>query len=55
MNFIFTKTQGKRVVIVLDLEVLQKGELVAKKIGNPVTIGSDGRVGVCFYLSTGAS
>jgi len=36
--------QGKRVVIVLDLEVLQKGELVAKKIGNPVTIGSDGRV-----------
>ena len=55
MNFIFTKTQGKRVVIVLDLEVLQRGELVAKKIGNPVTIGSDGRVGVCFYLSTGAS
>ena len=35
-------------VIVLDLEVLQKGALVAKKIGNPVTIGSDGKVGACY-------
>ena len=45
----FYDDQGKRVVIVLDLEVLQKGELVAKKIGNPVTIGSDGKVGVCGF------
>ena len=36
--------QTKRVVIVLELEVLQRGEAVAKKIGNPVTIGSDGTV-----------
>jgi len=36
--------QGKRVVIVLDLEVLQTGETVGKKIGNPATIGSDGKV-----------
>ena len=32
----------------LDLEVLQKGEMVGKKIGNPVTIGSDGKVGQSF-------
>lgn len=36
--------QTKRVVIVLELEVLQRGEAVGKKIGNPVTIGSDGTV-----------
>ena len=27
------------------LQVLQRGEAVGKKIGNPVTIGSDGTVG----------
>ena len=36
--------QAKRVVIVLELEVLQRGEQVGKKIGNPATIGSDGKV-----------
>jgi replication factor A1 len=36
--------QSKRVVIVLELEVLQRGETVGKRIGNPVTIGSDGKV-----------
>jgi len=36
--------QSKRVVIVLDLEVLQRGEEVGRKIGNPVAIGSDGKV-----------
>ena len=34
--------QTKRVVIVLALEVLQRGEAVARKIGDPVTISSDG-------------
>ena len=33
-----------------DLEVLQKGALVAKKIGNPITIGSDGKVGLLEIL-----
>ena len=37
--------QGKCVTIVLDLEVLQKGDMEGKKIGNPVTIGPDGKVG----------
>ena len=36
----------------LDLEVLQKGEMVAKKIGNPVTIGSDGKVGSYFNFNS---
>ena len=36
----------------LDLEVLQKGEMVAKKIGNPVTIGSDGKVGPYFNFNS---
>jgi len=36
--------QAKRVVIVMDLEVLHRGETVGVKIGNPVTIGSDGKV-----------
>jgi len=36
--------QGKRVVIVLDLEVLQKGDSEGRKIGNPVSIRADGKV-----------
>ena len=49
---ILNNNQGKRVVIVLDLEVLQKGEMVGKKIGNPVTIGSDGKVGPPFNFNS---
>jgi len=36
--------QSKRVVIVLELEVVERGDVVGKKLGNPVTIGSDGKV-----------
>jgi len=36
--------QGKRVVILLDLEVLQRGDAEGRKIGNPVAIGADGKV-----------
>jgi len=36
--------QGKRVTILLDLEVLQKGDVEGRKIGNPVNIGADGKV-----------
>ena len=36
--------QGKKTIIILDLEVLQRGELVWKTIGNPNPIGSDGKV-----------
>ena len=32
---------GKKVMIIEDLEVLQKGELVGKKIGNPVSTQLD--------------
>ena len=36
--------QGKRVIIVLDLEVLQEGNEVCEKVGSPVPIGADGTV-----------
>ena len=36
--------QGKKAIIILDLEVLQRGELVGRTIGNPDPIGSDGKV-----------
>ena len=36
--------QTKRVVIILDLEVVTPGALVGFKIGNPVQIGSDGKI-----------
>jgi replication factor A1 len=35
---------GKRVVILLDLEVVTPGEQVGRKLGNPIQIGSDGVV-----------
>ena len=38
--------QAKRVVIVMDLEVLHRGETVGVMIGNPFTIGYDGKVGI---------
>ena len=31
-------------VVILDIEVLEQGPMVGEKIGNPATIGSDGRV-----------
>ena len=31
-------------VVILDIEVLEKGPMVGEKIGNPATIGSDGKV-----------
>jgi len=36
--------QSKRVVIILDLEVVTPGSQVGQKIGNPVQIGSDGKI-----------
>jgi len=36
--------QTKKVVIILDLEVVTPGSQVKSKIGNPVQIGSDGKV-----------
>ena len=30
--------QGKKVIIILDLEVLQEGSAVGEKIGNPIAI-----------------
>jgi len=36
--------QTKRVVIILDLEVITPGAQVGSKIGNPVQIGSDGKI-----------
>eukprot|EP00090_Calanus_glacialis_P036968 TRINITY_DN6328_c0_g1_i1.p1 TRINITY_DN6328_c0_g1~~TRINITY_DN6328_c0_g1_i1.p1 ORF type:complete len:623 (-),score=183.87 TRINITY_DN6328_c0_g1_i1:129-1997(-) len=36
--------QSKRVVIILDLEVVAPGNQVNKKIGNPVQIGADGKI-----------
>ena len=42
----FNQYKRLQVVIVLDLEVLLKGEMMVmdKKLGNPVAIGSDGKV-----------
>ena len=34
--------QGKRVIIILELEVLQPGEEVGHRIGSPVAINADG-------------
>ena len=36
--------QSKRVVIILELEVVTPGAQVGSKLGNPVQIGSDGKV-----------
>eukprot|EP00092_Neocalanus_flemingeri_P017032 GFUD01018420.1.p1 GENE.GFUD01018420.1~~GFUD01018420.1.p1 ORF type:complete len:627 (+),score=162.12 GFUD01018420.1:60-1940(+) len=36
--------QTKRVVIILDLEIVTPGAQVGSKIGNPVQIGSDGKI-----------
>ena len=37
-------TQSKRVVIILELEVVTPGAQVGSKLGNPVQIGSDGTI-----------
>ena len=36
--------QGKKVIIILDLEVLQEGSEVGAKIGSPIAIAADGTV-----------
>lgn len=36
--------QGKKVIIVLDLEVLQEGSEVGAKVGSPTPISADGTV-----------
>jgi len=36
--------QGKKVIIILDLEVLQEGSEVGEKIGSPIAIAADGTV-----------
>ena len=36
--------QGKKVIIVLDLEVLQEGSEVGEKVGSPIPISADGTV-----------
>ena len=36
--------QGKKVIIILDLEVLQEGSEVGEKLGSPVAIAADGTV-----------
>ena len=38
--------QGKRVIIILELEVLQPGEEVGHRIGSPVAINADGTLPV---------
>ena len=38
------ESPGMRVTMLVDLEVLQRGEMVGKRIGNPATIGLDGKV-----------
>ena len=40
----FVSTQGKKVIILLELEVLQSGSEVKEKIGNPTSINPDGTV-----------
>ena len=47
-----TQYQGKRVVILLDLEVLQRGDAEGRKIGNPVPIGADGKVSFLLRVLT---
>ena len=36
--------QGKKVIIILDLEVLQEGSSVGEKLGSPIPIAADGTV-----------
>ena len=36
--------QGKKVIIILDLEVLQEGSKVGEKLGSPIPIAADGTV-----------
>ena len=35
---------GKKVIIVLDLEILQEGSEVGEKVGSPIAMSSDGTV-----------
>ena len=43
-NFICNNLKNKKVIILLDLEVVKSGAEVGKKIGNPVQINADGTV-----------
>jgi replication factor A1 len=43
-NFICNNVNGKKVIILLDIEVIKSGAEVAKKIGEPVQIAADGSV-----------
>jgi len=43
-KFQVNNMQGKKVIIVLDLEVLQDGTEVGEKIGSPVAINADGTI-----------
>ena len=43
-NHICNNVNGKKVIILLDLEILKLGSEVGRKIGDPVQIGADGTV-----------
>lgn len=43
-NHICNNVNGKKVIILLDLEILKAGSEVGKKIGDPAQIGADGTV-----------
>ena len=43
---------SKKVVVILELEVLKPGSEVGKRLGSPVTIGPDGKISVSANWNT---
>ena len=54
-NFQCNNMQGKRVIIILDLEILQAGPEVGSKIGSPIAIAADGTVPTQTSEANGSS
>ena len=42
---------SKKVMVILEVEVIKPGHEVGEKLGSPVTIGSDGQVCMCIVQS----
>ena len=43
-HFVVTEKQGKKIILVMDYDVLEDATSVCQKIGNPLTINPDGSV-----------
>ena len=43
-NYVCNDLNGKKVIIITDLDILEKGKNVGKKIGDPIQINADGSV-----------